>query len=105
MRATTVHIKKRRSGYWLLLLIIPLILGGGALGVLWYWNTHKKGIIRQKLESAVLEKSDGLYRIRYDSMEMNEAAGNISFYHMHLGYDSVRYLQLTKDDAPPVLFN
>ncbi len=85
--------------------MIPVLLGLGALCVLWYWNTHKDAIIRSKIEKAIQEKSNGLYTINYDSTDMNELQGNLSFYNMHLAYDSAKYLAAEKKGiAPPLLF-
>lgn len=105
MRATSTKKKNRRRLLtWLL--IIPAILITGALMSLWYWNTHKKSIIRKKLENAIREKTDGLYKLQYDSMALDEMAGDVSLYNLHLRYDTARYL-LTEQNgtAPPVLFS
>src|SRR5258705_1636779 len=73
---------------------------------LWYWNTHKKAIIRNKLEKAVREKSAGLYGIKFDSLDMDEIDGYLSISNMKLSYDSTRFLELKKmGQEPSILFD
>jgi hypothetical protein len=85
----------------ILIFFIAAIAGG-----LWYWNTHKKAIIRNKLETAIREKSKGLYKIKYDSLEIDEIAGYLSVSNMTITYDSTRYMDLeNQGKAPPILIN
>jgi hypothetical protein len=53
------------------------------------------------MESTVREKSDGMYRIKYDSLEMDELAGNLSITNMNLSYDSARYLDYVRMGKEP----
>lgn len=108
MRAIKTKLKKvtathtgRIIVFSILIFFIAAIAGG-----VWYWNTHKKAIIRNKLENAVNEKSKGLYKIKYDNLEMDEIAGSLSVSNMNLSYDSTRYMDLEKlGIAPPLLMN
>lgn len=69
-----------------------------------YWQTHKKKIIRDKLESAVHEKSGGLYRINYETLDLDEVSGHLSVTNLTLSYDSLQYQSLLKQGkAPPIL--
>jgi len=78
------------------------IIGSGT----WYWNTHKKAFLKNKMETAVREKSKGLYRIEYGSLDMNEIAGSLTVANTNLIYDSIRYNELAKlGMAPSVLIN
>ncbi len=93
--------KKLLSLTGIIILILILIVAGG----IWYWNTHKKKIIRDKLETAIREKSDGLYKVDYTNLEMDEASGNLSVSSFILKYDSLKYVQLEKEkNAPYLLF-
>lgn len=84
-----------------LFFIIVAIVGG-----IWYWNTHKKKIIRNELEKAINKKSNGLYKIKYDSLRLNEIAGDLSISNMHIVYDSMKYDSLLKEkSAPSVLLS
>ncbi|MBL0130711.1 MAG: hypothetical protein IPP43_05980 [Chitinophagaceae bacterium] len=96
-KATATH--KGRIIIFSILIFFTAVITGGIC----YWNTHKKAIIKNKLESAIREKSNGLYKIKYDSLEMNEFAGNLSISHMLISYDSTRYQELKKTGKEPSL--
>ena len=58
------------------------------------------------METAVREKSDGLYKIIYDSLEMDEIAGDLFIFNMNLSYDSARYMDLVgMGKEPSILLN
>lgn len=83
---------------------IGLAILGAIAGGFFYWQTYRKQIIRGELEKAVSKKSDGLYALQYDSLKLDEVAGNLSVTNVKLIYDSSRYITLLeKDDAPPTL--
>ena len=85
----------------ILIFFIAIISGG-----IWYWNAHKKAMIKNKMQTTVREKSNGLYRIKYDSLEMDEIAGNLSISNMNLTYDSAHYIDLVKlGKEPSILLN
>jgi hypothetical protein len=106
MRTLHTKIKKATStpvgkiiALGILLLIIAAI-GGGVI----FWKIYRKQIVRNELENAVSKKSGGLYSIRYDSLLMDEAAGNLAVANLRLTYDSAIYISLQKkNDAPPTL--
>src|ERR1043165_9937446 len=101
LKKITATPKGRLIAFSILIFFIAIIIGG-----LWYWNTHKKAIIRNKMETAVRKKSDGLYKIQYDSLEMDEINGYLSISHMTILYDSLRYIELQKlDKAPSILIS
>jgi hypothetical protein len=94
-KVTATHTgRKIIFGFFFILLVV--IAAG-----LWYWNTHKKAIIRNKLENAVRDKSGGLYKIKFDSLDMDEIAGYLSVSNMYLSYDSTRCLELKKMGKEP----
>ncbi len=49
-----------------------------------YWNVIKKSFIRDKVKSTVYEKSNRLYDIHYDDMELDEVTGYLSITNMKL---------------------
>ncbi len=99
-KVTATH-KGRTIVLSVLIFFIAVITAG-----LWYWNTHKKAIIKNKLETAIREKSDGLYKIKYDSLDMDEIAGYLSITNMNLSIDSTRYMELKKTGKEPsILLN
>lgn len=83
---------RRRKKYILLLVLSFLLIIAAA--ALWYWETHKKGIIKDKIETAITEKTDGAYAIKYDNLELDEIAGWLMVSNLTLKYDS---LKLVKD--------
>lgn len=94
-----------RRGRIILLSILAFICAVIAAG-LWYWQTNKKQILRSKIETAITGKSEGLYRVSYDDMQLDEIAGFLSISNMTLGYDSATYLRMnTTGEAPSVLIN
>ncbi|MFC0773235.1 hypothetical protein [Terrimonas alba] len=96
----TTAISKGR----VILLGIGLAILGAIAGGFSYWQTYRKHFIRAKLEKVVSKKSEGLYALSYDSLKLDEVAGNLSISNVRLVYDSNRYLRLLeKDDAPPAL--
>ncbi len=83
-----------------ILLAIVLAIGAGII----YWSLFRKKIIRGEIESMVRNKSNGLYNLSYDSLKLDEVAGNLSLTNIVLAYDSLRYASLNdKNDAPPTL--
>ncbi|HEY6063941.1 MAG TPA: hypothetical protein VIV35_10055, partial [Chitinophagaceae bacterium] len=99
-KVTATHTG-RTIVFSILLFFIAVITAG-----LWYWNTHKKAFIKNKLETAIREKSDGLYKIKYDSLDMDEIAGYLSITNMSLLFDSTRYMRLKEaGNGPSILLN
>lgn len=100
LKKATATPKGRIIASSILLFFIAAIAGG-----IWWWNTHKKAIIRDKLETAIRKKSNGLYKIEYDSLKMDEIAGYLSISNMNLSYDSIRYIDFERSGmAPSILF-
>ena len=70
-----------------------------------YWNAIKKQLIRDQVKQKVKEKTERLYNIHYDNMELDEVGGNLSISNLSLQYDSARYVVMKEEkDAPPMLF-
>jgi hypothetical protein len=92
---TLSHRRKLGLSIALSLLIIT------AVGV-WYWNTHKKKFIRNKLEKAISGKSNGLYKIKYDDLKLDEIAGNLSISNMNIVYDITKFDSLKKENSAPL---
>lgn len=83
----------------LFLIIIIAVIGG-----IVYWQTHKKKIIREQLESALEKKSGGLYNIKYETLDLDEVTGFLSVTNLTLTYDSLKYEALGDINmTPPTL--
>jgi hypothetical protein len=83
-------------------LALIVIIGGGA----WWWKVNKKRIIRDQLENAIREKGNGLYKVHYDSLDLDEVNGDLSLSYFTLRFDSLRYEALKRENKEPyLLFN
>ncbi len=99
----TPQPKKKRSTIKIVLLSLLLLIVLAAGIGWWYWTTHKKGIIKNKLEQAIANKSKGLYKVTYDSLDFDEISGWLKVYNMNLAYDTLKYAQ--SDSTAPLLFS
>lgn len=85
-------------------LSILLVFMVAIAGAIFYWNINRKQILRTTLEDTIRTKSDGLYSIKYDSLNLDEVAGNLRVTNLQLVYDSMEYLdQVAKNNPPPTL--
>ena len=99
-------IKKATStsrGKIILSITVLIITSAVALAIL-YWNSIKKTFIRDKVKLAVQHKSDRLYSIHYDDMELDEVKGFLSIKNLSLVYDTAKYKALQNKDIPGTLF-
>ena len=80
--------------------ILVFILTGLVAGLLW-WNWYKKELIKTKVELTVHEKSQGLYKVTYDDLILDEIEGSLSIHNFSLRYDSARIKGLALLDQPP----
>jgi len=70
-------------------------------GIVWYLGQHWKSIIRTKLEESVRTSTKGLYKLSYDSMELNLLSGSIALKNIELLSDSAVYrTQVQRREAP-----
>lgn len=84
-----------------ILAVLVLAVAGGII----YWKIYRKQIIRNELEGLVNTKSAGLYNLKYDSLLLDEAAGNLSLRGITISYDSLRFAALNTADKPAVLIS
>ena len=76
--------------------IIAAVIGGYI-----YWQYNKKKIVRESIEKAIVNKSDSLYYIHYDSSRIDELTGSASFYNVVLQSDSAQKAMLNSTDSLP----
>lgn len=85
-----------------ILLVIILAITGGIV----YWQTHKKKLIRERLEAAIGSESKGLYNVKYESLDLDEIGGYLAVSNLTLNYDSLKFDSLRKiGKAPSILLN
>jgi hypothetical protein len=93
------HTKRNILFTCLGILLVAIIAG------IWYWNTHKKSIIKKELTDAVNKKTHGLYTIHYGNLEMDELKGDLSISSIHITYDSLKLDSLMeKKSAAAIVF-
>jgi hypothetical protein len=80
-------------------IIILVVIAAGFFG----WNLFKDKFIRNKVESSVYEKTNGLYTIRYDKMVLDEAAGYLYVTNLQIIPDTARFRQMVADKMNPPL--
>jgi hypothetical protein len=98
--ARNTHHTKRN----IILICIGILLVAIFSGI-WYWNTHKKGIIKKELTDAVNKKTNGLYTIHYGSLDMDELKGHLVISNIHITYDSLKLDSLMeKKSAAAIVF-
>lgn len=75
-----------------------------ALGALLFWNQIKYSFIREKVRSTVFEKTNGLYTIRYDKMDLDETTGYLRVVNLDIIPDTAMYRrQINEQTNPAVL--
>ena len=77
--------------------IVILVVMAGFIG----WNLFKYRFIKDKLKSAVYEKTNGLYTIRYDKMDLDEAGGYLHMTNLHILPDTAQFRQMILDKKNP----
>ena len=88
-----ITFKKNSLKNFLKITLVIILLA--AIGGWFYWQQHKKGIIKDSIENAISKGTDSLYFIHYDSSSIDEINGNASFYNVSLQSDSLqKQLQL-----------
>ena len=78
--------------------LILLILAGIAA-----WNIFKYKFIKGKIKSAVFEKTNGLYTIRYDNMDLDEVGGYLHVTNLRIIPDTAKYREMVANKKNPPL--
>ena len=85
-----------------IVLIVVVLVGAGIL----VYRKYKYEFVQQKLTQAVDSKNNGIYRLQYEHLVIDEVAGSITADHILLQADTAAYLALQKTGKqPPVLLN
>jgi hypothetical protein len=80
-------------------IVVALVIGAAAF----WWTTIKKKVVRDVVTKTVLKKTDSLYRISYDTSEIDELNGNVYLRNVQVKLDSSQWIRLVeKDSMPPV---
>lgn len=79
----------KRSKTWKILFYFFLGIVLLVTAAFLYWNANKKKIIGNKIEKSVRERSAGLYKFKYDRIDLNELGGYFSISNMRVSADSL----------------
>lgn len=80
-------------------IIFALVIGGA----IFWWTSIKKTVVRKAITKAVEKKTDSLYKITYDTSEIDEVSGDAYLRNVQVKLDSLQWLKLVqKDSTPPV---
>ncbi len=79
--------------------IVLLLVLAGFIG----WNLFKYKFIKDRVKLAVYEKTNGLYTIRYDKMDLDEAGGYLHMTNLHIFPDTAQFRQMMRDKKNPAL--
>jgi len=77
-------------------IIVAALITVGVTG----WNFFKYRLIKHKVSSLLYKNSNGLYTVEYDSLQVDEVAGDLSITHLRLIPDTAKYRQLHEDQQP-----
>jgi hypothetical protein len=83
--------KYPKRKYGALLLIALLIIAGYFL-----YRYKKHDFLKNDLHELVQKKTDGLYKISYDSIAVDEVAGNLFIKNLHVAGDTAKQLEMIR---------
>ncbi|RZJ75200.1 MAG: hypothetical protein EOO47_20050, partial [Flavobacterium sp.] len=91
--------KKRKRIKWILgvLLVLVLIIGSAS----WYISGKIKPIVQQELGAVVNKATNGLYNIKFNTVNVNPLTGNASLTEVSLVPDTSVYRKLLAQQKAP----
>ncbi|HTB51832.1 MAG TPA: hypothetical protein VK718_03580 [Ferruginibacter sp.] len=85
---------------------ICIVLVIGAVAGYWYFQKNKRHLVKDSIDTIVMQKTDSLYYIHYDSSKIDELTGSAAFYNVSLQSDSLQKVVLkSMDSLPSNLYN
>lgn len=84
----------------IIIIVILLLIAGGVVT----WTIYKRKIVKNAVSQTVADKTNNLYSIQTDKLDIDEVAGNLVVTNLRLNPDSNIYNRLvSNNDAPSVL--
>lgn len=84
----------------IIIIVLLLIIAGGVIT----WSIYKRKIVKDTVSKAVADKTNNLYGIRTDKLDIDEVAGNLTVTNLQLEPDSTVYNKMAGgSDEPSVL--
>jgi hypothetical protein len=93
--AENKDLHRRRVIYFSIFILIIGIAG------FFFWRTYKYRLVNKKLDKLVTGKSEGLYRINYENLVIDETQGNISANHIDVLPDSSVFESMKEQHIQP----
>ncbi|HXB31642.1 MAG TPA: hypothetical protein VNW49_17595 [Puia sp.] len=87
----------KSKAFYIFLCLALLLLTAGLI----FWRNYKYNLANKKLDYLVTDKSNGLYRLNYKNLVIDEVLGNISAENVEIIPDSLVYQQLSKSGISP----
>jgi hypothetical protein len=87
--------------------LLFLILGILVAAVIIYmiWQSHKYQIVGNKLAATIAEKTDSLYKIKYDSIHFDAVTGEAYLKNIHIEPDTAIIKKTKLEDLPYILLD
>jgi hypothetical protein len=84
--------KKSPKPLYVVLLLIALLTAGGYF----FYSYKKHDFLKNDLPKLAQSKTDSLYKISYDSIAVDEVAGNLFIKNLHIVGDTLRQIELIR---------
>ncbi|WP_315815228.1 hypothetical protein [Paraflavitalea speifideaquila] len=78
-------------------IVVLLLIAGGIVT----WNRYKRKIVKDSMAKTVSDKTDNLYGIQTDKLDIDEIAGNLTVTNLRLEPDSNVYNGLARGMQHP----
>lgn len=92
--------KISRKGIIIFCVVVAVLAGG-----YYFWQNYKYRLANQSVKSAVASSTDSLYHITYDSIYIDELAGNAYMKNVHIVPDTSRIRRMPSEEWPAALLN
>lgn len=69
------------------------------------WQFSKKTVLKNIITESVTKSTEGFYKVNYDSSNIDELAGNASFFGLSFKADSLQFTQKNLDSLPAVVID
>ncbi len=91
----------RRRSLFIGIIVAAALIVAGVTG----WNFFKYRLIKHKVSNLLYKNSNGLYTVEYDSLHVDEVAGDLYITNLRLIPDTARYRALhdNREPAPSIL--
>jgi hypothetical protein len=87
----------------LLFLILGILVAAVVLYMI--WQSHKYRIVGNKLAATIAEKTDSLYKIKYDSIHFDAVSGEAYLKNIHIEPDTAIIKKTKLEDLPYILLD